>query len=84
MSVGLSHTTGQITHHISPDIDLERDHVIDSLLRAGALSETYWVADFHKTLTGKNGGGDPYHTDGRLEVGVLSVAEPAEKNEATP
>ena len=25
--VGLSHTTGQITHHIAPDVDTERDHL---------------------------------------------------------
>ncbi|HSB59173.1 MAG TPA: LssY C-terminal domain-containing protein, partial [Methyloceanibacter sp.] len=27
MSVGLSHTTGQVTHHIAPDIDAERDRL---------------------------------------------------------
>jgi hypothetical protein len=75
--VGFSHTTGQITHHISADIDAERDHVIDSLEAAGAISETYWVDDFHKNHDGRNGGGDPYHTDGRLEVGVISLSEPA-------
>ena len=30
-SVGLSHRTGQITHHIAPDIDAERDGLITDL-----------------------------------------------------
>ena len=27
-SVGFSHTTGQITHHIGPDLDAERDGLL--------------------------------------------------------
>ena len=45
MRVGLSRTTGQITHHT--------------------------IADFHKVRDGRNGGGDPWHTDGDLHVGVI-------------
>jgi hypothetical protein len=69
--VGFSHTTGEITHHISPDVDGERDKVIADLKRISALADVFWVDDFHSTLTGKNGGGDPYQTDGRLEGGVM-------------
>ena len=72
-SVGLSHTTGQITHHISPDVDAERDKVIDDIKRAGDLASVYWIDGFHKELEGKNGGGDPWRTDGRLAVGVLEL-----------
>jgi hypothetical protein len=71
--VGLSYTTGQITHHISPDVDAERDKVIDDIRRAGDLASSYWVDGFHKELSGTNGGGDPWHTDGRLEVGVIAL-----------
>lgn len=70
--VGFSHTTGQITHHIGPDIDLERDKIFQDLQAFGALTSTDWIDGFHDTLDGHNGGGDRYHTDGRLEVGVLS------------
>jgi LssY C-terminus len=70
--VGLSHTTGQITHHIAPDIDTERDKLMQDLQRAGQLSRVYWITDFHRVLQGRNGGGDPYYTDGRLAVGVLT------------
>lgn len=70
--VGLSHTTGQITHHISGDVDVERDHLFDTLKKVDALTKTEVVDGFHKVREGKNGGGDAWHTDGRLFVGVLA------------
>jgi len=69
--VGLSHTTGQITHHIGADVDAERDRLIAGLQTSRQTEKVYWVNGFHKELSGKNGGGDPWHTDGRLEVAVL-------------
>jgi hypothetical protein len=72
MGVGFSHTTGQITHHIAPDVDAERDKLIDDLRRAGQLRQVVWIEHFHQVLRGYNGGGDPYHTDGRLAVGVIA------------
>ena len=74
--VGFSHTTGQITHHIAPAVDAERDHVINSLNEAHVLADVYWIDGFRKALSGRNGGGDPYHTDGRLAVGVISLGDP--------
>ena len=41
--------------------------------RSGALDGYYWVDKFHANREGRNGGGDPYFTDGRLAVGVISV-----------
>jgi LssY C-terminus len=70
--VGLSHTTGQITHHISPDVDAERDKLLNDLQHAGKIDSVAWLDGFHQQQTGKNGGGDPYHTDGRLPIGILS------------
>jgi hypothetical protein len=72
-SVGLSHTTGQITHHIAEQVDEERDHIFNTLKQTGELAETLMVDDFHSTLSGKNGGGDPWRTDGRVYVGVIVV-----------
>jgi len=71
--VGLSDTTGQITHHIAPDIDTERDHLFQDLKLTGDLTETYVVDGFQKTREGKNGGGDPWHTDGNLYMGVIAI-----------
>jgi hypothetical protein len=70
--VGLSHTTGQITHHVAPNIDADRDRLLDDLNKTGKVDVIYGIDNFHKTRQGRNGGGDPWHTDGRLFVGVLS------------
>jgi hypothetical protein len=72
--VGLSHTTGQITHHIAANVDAERDHLFDSLKQSSGLSEVHFVDDFHEIHDGRNGGGDPWHTDGRLLVGTIQSA----------
>jgi hypothetical protein len=77
VSVGLSHDTGQVTHHISPDIDVQRDGLITDLTGAGRLIRIYQVTGVGATLFGRNGEGDHYHTDGELTVGVLT-AGPAE------
>jgi LssY C-terminus len=69
--VGLSHTTGQVTHHIGPDLDAERDRILAELEKAAQTHEVYWMSGFHQQLEGKNGGGDPWHTDGRLAVALL-------------
>jgi hypothetical protein len=81
--VGLSYTTGQVTHHIGPDVDAERDRIVAELQKAGEVQRAYWEDHFHQALQGKNGGGDPWHTDGRLEVAVLAThtnAPPATTN----
>jgi len=70
-SVGLSHLTGQVTHHIGPDIDAERDGLLAGLAAAGRLVTTYEVSGIGPTLNGRNGEGDRYVTDGEIGVGVL-------------
>ena len=70
-SVGLSHTSGQVTHHIAPDIDVERDRLVAELREAGLAQSVDWNDDFHPEREGKNGGGDPWHTDGRLAIVTL-------------
>jgi hypothetical protein len=69
--VGLSRTTGEITHMTAPDIDAERDTLFHDLEQTGDLSEVFTVTDFHKVREGRNGGGDPWHTDGNLDAGVI-------------
>lgn len=73
--VGFSHTTGEVTHHIGPDLDAERDRFFDQLRQAGVTQEVFWLDGFQQ-LQGKNGGGDPWHTDGRLEGAVLVTNSP--------
>jgi hypothetical protein len=69
--VGLSHDTGAITHHIGPDIDAERDGLIADLSDAGMLVSTSEIEGIGATKTGRNGGGDPYFTDGMALIGLL-------------
>jgi hypothetical protein len=74
--VGFSHTTGQITHHISPDVDAERDKIVADLRAAGAVQAVESIDHFSNRV-GKNGGGDPYRSDGRLAlVWIVAPAAP--------
>jgi len=69
--VGLSYTTGQVTHHIAPDVDAERDLIANDLQKAALVQLIEWDNGFHSRLEGRNGGGDAWHTDGRLAIAVL-------------
>lgn len=69
--IGFSHTTGQITHHISADIDGERDGIVSDLLRVGAINTSKTESGF-QALAGKNGGGDAWQTDGNLKTAELT------------
>jgi hypothetical protein len=73
-SVGLSHRTAQITHHIGADVDAERDALFDGLWKRGDLAQLFQVTGVGATMNGRNGGGDRYFTDGELTVGVLAPA----------
>jgi hypothetical protein len=74
--VGLSRTTGQITHETGPDIDAERDKLFDDLKKTGLLAEFIIVPEFHKIREGRNGEGNPWHTDGDLYEGVIKPENP--------
>jgi hypothetical protein len=82
--VGLSHTTGQITHVTAPDVDAERDYLFECLRKTGDLVRQDVLSGFHKRLEGRNGGGDPWRTDGDLYVGVIQLTSdnrPPEPNQ---
>ncbi|WP_457585926.1 LssY C-terminal domain-containing protein [Ensifer canadensis] len=78
--VGFSHDTGQITHHIGADLDAERNLVMSDLQKAGQIASTYEIPGIGATKTGRNGGGDPYFTDGKALVGVLGQATAGDGN----
>jgi len=71
-SVGVSHFTGQVTHHVDADIDAERDFLTADLAAAGIVEASYWVSGVGPTLFGRNGGGDRYYTDGEIAFSRLS------------
>lgn len=80
--VGFSHYTGAVTHRIGPDVDKARDDFAADLASAGMVAVTYELPGVGPTLFGRNGEGDPYHTDGDIEVSVL-VAD-GERRTAPP
>jgi hypothetical protein len=69
--VGFSRKTGLPTHHIDANLDADRDKLMEDLTAAKWLSSTKGIEGFQPKHDGRNGGGDPYHTDGKLSVGVL-------------
>ena len=71
---GLSRYTGQITHHIAPNVDAERDGLVNDLARARMVTTTYTVSGVGPTLNGRNGEGDRYYTDGEIRMAVLVAA----------
>jgi len=80
--VGLSHDTGQVTHHISPNIDADRDGLIADLNKGRVLEAIYQVTGVGPTLNAKNGEGDPYWTDG--EIWIARLTPDAETTYKTP
>ena len=72
VGAGLSRLTGQITHHIDPDVDAERDRLMDDLEEAGQLARQYVWPGVGATEAGRNAEGDRYFTDGMVHVGVLA------------
>jgi hypothetical protein len=79
--VGFNHYTGQVTHHIAPDIDAERDLLVDALKKAKVVEVIYEVSGVGPTLDGRNGEGDRYYTDG--EIKVLRLVEGCGKKAET-
>jgi hypothetical protein len=64
------------THQISPDIDAERQVVVDDFLKSGQIKLRYQLQSLPENYKGTNGGGDEFYTDGRVEVLELVVIRP--------
>jgi hypothetical protein len=80
--VGLSHDTGQVTHHIGPDVDADRDGLMKDLGQAGMVQSFFQISGIGPTVLGRNGEGDPYYTDGEIKLanlvlnGIRQIAPP--------
>jgi LssY C-terminus len=74
-SVGVSEYTGAVTHHIGA----ERALLAADLETAGMVDAKYQVTGIGPTVAGRNGGGDPYYTDG--EIWILRLVEACKKRE---
>jgi hypothetical protein len=69
--LGVSHYTGQVTHYTAPDIDAERNLLTSDLALAKKVVTSYSVSGVGPTFFARNGGGDPYFTNGDIEVSRL-------------
>ena len=74
-SVGLSLFTLQITHKIDANTDIERDHIVSTLVDAGIGVEVAVIQDFSSGYHARNGGGDAIETDGDLPVVDLTPVQ---------
>lgn len=70
-NVGLSLFTGQITHKIDANVDVERDFVVQTLAQANPSVRVRTVEHFTTSYHARNGGGDVIHTDGALPFVTL-------------
>ena len=71
--VGFSHRSGAVTHHIDANVDQERAFLMDELRHAAQVTVTY-TAPGAGPVKGRNGGGDPWSSDGDILVGVITPA----------
>ncbi len=77
-AVGFSLFTLQITHKIDADTDVERDHIVTTLLASHPEVSVRTIEDFSTGYHSRNGGGDSIETDGNLPVlDVRRVTAPA-------
>lgn len=84
-AVGLSFFTLQVTHRIDANIDVERDHIVDSLRNANEGLNVDVIEDFSTGYHHRNGGGDRIHTDGDLPVLCLNdIDAPPASDPDTP
>jgi hypothetical protein len=80
--LGVSHYTGQVTHHTAPDIDAERDLLTSDLAQAKKIVTNYTVSGVGPTLFARNGGGDRYFTDG--DIAFTKLVSGCEGQEGAP
>jgi hypothetical protein len=80
--LGVSHYTGQITHHTAPDIDAERALLTSDLAQAEKVVTAYSVSGVGPTFFARNGGGDPYFTDG--DIAFAKLVSGCESREGAP
>ena len=69
--VGFALFTLQVTHHIGPNVDLERDSLGSMLKATGAHFQGSFPSRIPPNRRQRNGGGDPYTTDGMIKTYVL-------------
>ncbi len=70
-AVGLNWFTLQVTHRIDAEVDVERDHILATLVDETAANtgiRVRWLRNFSSGYHHRNGGGDRIRTDGDLPL----------------
>jgi hypothetical protein len=67
-SVGLSLFTLQVTHKIEENTDIERDYIVETVLKGSPEVEVEVIENFSTGYHSRNGGGDLIITDGNLPI----------------
>ncbi|MGK0715334.1 LssY C-terminal domain-containing protein [Leucobacter sp. W1153] len=67
-AVGFSLFTLQITHKIDADTDVERDHIVGTVMAHNTSVLLRILPDFSTGYHSRNGGGDSIRTDGDLPI----------------
>jgi hypothetical protein len=62
---------GNVTHHIDPNIDVERDFIEQSFAAAGMLAGAAYVTPSDPLKTARTATGGSFHSDGRIVVMLL-------------
>ena len=68
------HLPAGTTHRIDPDLDTARDLLMTVLVEAGIVDVVVKRSGIGATSDGRNGGGDPFFTDGDVVIMVLKQA----------
>ncbi|MGO2750357.1 MAG: LssY C-terminal domain-containing protein [Pseudoclavibacter sp.] len=83
-AVGFSLFTLQVTHKIDADTDIERDHIVATVLEGTPTASVSVLKDFSTGYHSRNGGGDSIRTDGNLPVLQLPSASAAPLSVSAP
>jgi hypothetical protein len=59
---------GKVTHKIDPEIDKERDYLLESFDAAGVFSSAAYVSPDNPMLEARTATGGSFHSDGRIVV----------------
>jgi hypothetical protein len=59
---------GNVTHHIDPNVDEERDFLLASFQQAGTTSVAAYVLPANPVQSARTATGGSFHTDGRIVV----------------
>lgn len=61
-------SAGQLTHRIDPDVDREREYILETLQDAGKVRKTEYVTPENPVKQALTATGDVYRSDGRILV----------------